>query len=212
MTDKNYITAVCSVKNGTVKINNTFDFTNSLVTSGVDFLKSVYTHYQFNYPKFFKMDGLCKLAFTASELVLKQNNITNTYKPEDIAIIIANRTSSLETDSEHQHAISNKENYFPSPSVFVYTLPNIMIGEIAIRNKITGENSVFIFDKFDAEFMSEYVNSLLNSNKAQCCITGWVDFYDNKYEAFLITVEKKKSALGIENQTEELNKLFITNA
>ncbi len=209
----NYITAVCAIKNGKVMINDKVDFTNNAAGSDVDFLKSVYLHYQVSYPKFYKMDSLCKLAMVASELLIKTNKITERYKSEDIAIVIANSGSSLEVDTEHQKAISDKVNYFPSPAVFVYTLPNILIGEIAIRNKIKGENTFFIFDKFDAEFMSSYVNSLLNSNKEECCITGWVEFYDNNYEAFLITVEKNKEGnLNITNTKEELTKLYINQA
>ncbi len=211
MSTTNYITAVCSVKNGNVGINNKADFTNSSAASSVDFLKSVYTHYQLSYPKFYKMDSLCKLAFLTSELLLKTNKITDTYTAEDIAIITSNCSSSLEIDTEHQKAISNKENYFPSPAVFVYTLPNILIGEIAIRNKIKGENSFFIFNKFDADFMCNYTNSLLNTNKTKCCIAGWVDFYENKYEAFLCTIEKTKQGLCIENNEEQLNKLYTNN-
>ena len=143
---------------------------------------------------------------------MRKNKITEKYKAEDIAIIIANSASSLEVDTEHQKTISNKENYFPSPALFVYTLPNILIGEIAIRNKIKGENSFFIFNKFDAEFMNTYVNSLLNSDKAKCCITGWVDFYENKYEAFLITVEKNKEGICLEHNIENLTKINTNKA
>ncbi len=208
MNNKNYISSVCSIKDGKVRINNKIEFTNTDTCSAVDFFKSVYTHYQMAYPKFYKMDSLCKLAFVASELLIKTNKITHRYKPEDIAIIIANSASSLEIDTEHQKAISDKENYFPSPAVFVYTLPNILIGEIAIRNKIKGENTFFIFDKFDAEFIADYINLLLNSNKAKCCITGWVDFYEGRYEAFLYIVEKHSEHFSIEHTTEQLNKLY----
>ena len=139
---------------------------------------------------------------------MKNNPLTQKYASEDIAIVIANSASSLEIDTEHQRTISDKNNYFPSPSVFVYTLPNIMIGEIAIRNSIKGENSFFIFDKFDADFMSSYINSLMNSNKANCCITGWIEFYENKYEAFLYSVEKEEGHLKIEHTAQELKKLY----
>ncbi|HEY0031066.1 MAG TPA: 3-oxoacyl-ACP synthase, partial [Bacteroidia bacterium] len=146
------------------------------------------------------------LAFAASELLLRNNSLAE-YNKEDIAIIIANSASSLEIDTEHQNTISDKNNYFPSPAVFVYTLPNILIGEIAIRNSIKGENTFFIFDKFDADFMASYIDSLLNSGKAECCITGWVDFYENNYEAFLYTVEKKPGVLTIEHTTEQIKHL-----
>jgi hypothetical protein len=208
MTQKNYITSFCSIKSEKVIINNVVDYSDFTQANATDFLKSAYKHYQLNYPKFYKMDSLCKLAFVNSELLLRSSKIIEKYKSEDIAIVIANSASSLEIDTEHQTTISDKNNYFPSPAVFVYTLPNILIGEIAIRNSIKGENTFFIFDKFDADFMSSYINSLLNTNKAQCCIVGWVDFYENKYESFLYTVEKQPGLLNIEHNEEQLKILY----
>ena len=207
MESKNYITSYCSIKNGKVNVNGKETFSDPSLPS-VDFIKAAYKNFQLNYPKFYKMDHLCKLAFVASDLLLKSNPIMQKYAPEDVSIIIANSASSLEIDTEHQNTISDKNNYFPSPAVFVYTLPNILIGEIAIRNCIKGENTFFIFDKFDADFMSSYTNSLLNGNKAKCCITGWVDFYEDKYEAFLYTVEKEAGELNIEHNLELLKKLY----
>jgi hypothetical protein len=207
MEEKNYITAFCKIKSGEINVNHSITFSDKTAGSS-EFIKAVYKHYQMNYPKFYKMDKLCQLAFTASELLLKENKLTEKYSAEDIAVIISNHSSSLESDTEHQRSIEDKDNHFPSPAVFVYTLPNILIGEIAIRNNIKGENTFFIFDKFDASFMSTYVDSLLNTNKAQCCIGGWVDFFEDKYEAFLYTVEKSKTALSVEHTSEQLNNLY----
>ncbi|MCX6297403.1 MAG: 3-oxoacyl-ACP synthase [Bacteroidetes bacterium] len=207
MENKNYISSYCAAKNGEVIVDHTISYSEKTLLS-VDFIKSVYKHFQFNYPKFYKMDHLCKLAFVTSELLLKSNPVTQKYSSEDIAIIISNSTSSLEIDTEHQNTISDKGNYFPSPAIFVYTLSNILIGEIAIRNSIKGENTFFIFDKFDPVFMSSYINSLLKSGKAKCCITGWVDFYENKYESFLYTVEKEQGTLKIEHTSEQIKKLY----
>ncbi|MBL0329589.1 MAG: 3-oxoacyl-ACP synthase [Bacteroidetes bacterium] len=207
MEQKNYITSYCSIKNGKVNVNGNETFSEASLPAG-EFLKAAYKHFQLNYPKFYKMDALCKLAFVASDILIKANPLVTKYTAEDVSIIIANAASSLEIDTEHQHTISDKNNYFPSPAVFVYTLPNILIGEIAIRNCIKGENTFFIFDKFDADFMSSYTNTLLNGNKAKCCITGWVDFYENSYEAFLYTIEKQADGLNIEHNSVQLNKLY----
>lgn len=209
MSQQNYITSFCSVQTGQVNINHSIAFSEQETLAPVDFLKSVYKHYQFNYAKFYKMDNLCKLAFIASELLLKNNPVTERYNKEDIAIITANSASSMDVDQEHQRTITDKNNYFPSPSAFVYTLPNILIAEIAIKNGIKGENAFFIFDTFNPVFMSEYVNSLLDSGKATCCITGWVDFYDGQYQAFLYTVEKQSGILNTKHSPEALEKLFL---
>jgi 3-oxoacyl-(acyl-carrier-protein) synthase len=189
-------------------VNGETLFTNIPGTSKIDFLKSVYKSAGISYPKLYKMDSLCKLAFIASELLLRSNPLKEKYKEEDIAIVIANSASSLEVDTEHQSTITNMENYFPSPSVFVYTLPNILVGEIAIRNQIKGENTFFIFATFDALFTTSYINSLLNSGKAACCIGGWVDFYEDDYEAFLYTVEKDHETIKLNHNAENINQLF----
>ncbi|MFL5763265.1 MAG: 3-oxoacyl-ACP synthase [Bacteroidia bacterium] len=206
MENRNYITSVCTVKNGKVAVNQNAGFEDAAL-SPVEFIRAAYKNYQLSYPKFYKMDDLCKLAFISSELLLKSNPLAD-YSKEEIAIVIANRASSLEIDTEHQRTISDRSHYFPSPAVFVYTLPNILVGEIAIRNHIKGENTFFIFDKFDAGFMSSYVNSLLNEGRAKCCITGWVDFYENNYEAILYTVEQKKGILSFENDKLQTEQLF----
>jgi hypothetical protein len=83
-------------------------------------------------------------------------------------------------------------NDLPSPALFVYTLPNITIGEISIRNNFKGENAFFIFEQFDAGFIGQYVSSLLNNNNLQVCICGWVELLKEEYKAALFLVEKVK--------------------
>src|SRR5690606_9811213 len=104
--------------------------------------KQVYKENNSAYPKFFKMDNLCKLAFLASEFLLEDSKIGSTTQ-ENMGIVLSNKSSSLNTDRKHQATINDKDNYFPSPALFVYTLPNIMIGEISIRHQIKGENVFF---------------------------------------------------------------------
>jgi hypothetical protein len=209
MNEHHHITSFCSIKAGQVNINHSIAFSEQETLPPLEFLRSTYKHYQLNYAKFYKMDNLCKLAFLAAELLLKNNRVTEKYKNEDIAIIVANSASSMDIDQEHQQSITDKNNYFPSPSAFVYTLPNILIAEIAIKNGIKGENAFFIFDTFNAHFMSEYVNSLLNTGKATCCIAGWVDFYEGYYHAFLYTVENQSGILNTKHTPEALEKLFL---
>jgi hypothetical protein len=155
------------------------------------------------------MDALSKLGFLTSELLLRNNKVTDYYKPSEIALLLSNRSSSLETDTEHQKMISDTENYFPSPAVFVYTLPNIVAGEIAIRNGIRGENSFLIFDKFDARFMAEQTESMLESGRAGCCICGWVEYFEGNMHSFLYTVEHQPGVLGEAHNSQNLTKLFL---
>ena len=168
-----------------------------------NFIKSAYKYLETSYSKFFKMDNLSKLAFLAADVLLKQESLSE--EENNIALIFSNKASSLDTDRKHQKSIENQDKYFPSPAVFVYTLPNICLGEISIKHKLYSENSFFIFDRFNAEHLYLYANNLLQKNKAEKVLCGWVDFDENSYEAFLYLVENKG---GIVHNTEEINRLY----
>jgi 3-oxoacyl-(acyl-carrier-protein) synthase len=184
---------------------------NSDAFSFGKFTKAIYTQQNMNYPKFYKMDNLSKLAFIASELLLKNKNIIEKYKPEEISIIISNRSSSLNTDFKYQESISDRENYFPSPSVFVYTLANVMIGEVCIRHNIKGENTVFIHENFDVDFLKNYIEILFKTNKTKLAITGRIeyDFPSEKHEAVLYLIENKENATLNFNKIN-INKIYNT--
>ena len=137
------------------------------------------------------MDNMSKLAFLSSEILLKSTQITKKYKSDEIAVILSSGSSSLQTDFNYQQTINDRDNYFPSPSIFVYTLPNVMAGEICIRNNIKGENTVFISEKFDKEFLFSYVDILLRSGRVKACITGRIEYNypSGNYEAELYLLE-----------------------
>lgn len=149
------------------------------------------------------MDNLSKLAFLAAEILLKAENLNET--ENNIALIFSNKAASLDTDRKHQATIENPEEYFPSPAVFVYTLPNICLGEISIKHKLYSENSFFIFDCFNATHLYLYTNNLLKNRKAESVLCGWVDFDENNYDAFLYLVGNDG---GIEHKSEEINSLY----
>jgi len=113
------------------------------------------------------------------------------YPGEEIGIILENGSSSLEYDLKHMESIRDRNNYFPSPSVFVYTIPNIMAAEIAIRHKVKGENAVFILEQFDPGFIHHYVSQLFRNQQVSCCLSGWVECYGDHYQAFLFIVEQE---------------------
>ena len=108
---------------------------------GETLLVALYRKYVGDYPKFFKMDTLCRLGFIAAEMLLKQSDISC----QPSAVILANRSASIKNDKDYLATIT-EGNYYPSPSLFVYTLPNIVTGEIAIRHHIQGETSFYILD------------------------------------------------------------------
>lgn len=200
--NKHNIQSYIKIENNEIVLNGTSVFKIE-PTDFADFAKQAYRNFEMQYPKFFKMDALSKLAFLGSELLLSP--ITSDEKENNIALVLANKSSSLDTDVKYQESISDKENYFPSPAVFVYTLPNICLGEISIRHQLKSENSFFIFDAFNGEFLSNYSSILLNTNKADLVLCGWTEFFNDNYKAFLCII----SAAENENyKNENINTLY----
>ncbi len=159
--------------------------------NGIKMLNDAYRRYVNDYPKFFKMDGLCKLGFLASELLLKNLDEERFVTREDRAVVLFNRSGSIEADHHYQSTISDAENFFPSPSVFVYTLPNIVTGEIAIRNKYVGETSFYVLDHFDEETFQKMVEAAFSDDCTTSILTGWVDYFDHShFEANIKLVSK----------------------
>lgn len=172
-------------------------------------IRAFYKSLEINYPAFYKMDDLSKLGFCAAELLLKDKDLETFYTPQEIGILLSNENSCLDTDHNYFDTIKDQENYFPSPAVFVYTLPNIVIGEISIRHKIQGENIFFIHPEFDPEFMVNYANSLLKSKSLKAVLVGWVEFYEDKYEAFMYFAGSQKSETDtLEHTVDTIKKIY----
>lgn len=187
MENKTHITSWCNIQNEKIVHDNQIIF-GSESTDFAGFSKSAYKSLGVDYPKFFKMDALSKLAFLGAELLLPATSGSIT--ENDTALLLANRSSSLDTDVKYQESIADKDNYFPSPAVFVYTLPNICLGEISIRHQLKSENSFFIFDAFNPEFMASYADVLIATGKAEKVLCGWTELFGNDYRAFLYLVGK----------------------
>ena len=168
------------------------------------FLASIYQHLALNYPKFYKMDNLSKLGWLAAEILLNDSFNAATYQPEEIGIILANATSSLDDDLRYFDTIKD----IPSPALFVYTLPNIVIGEICIRHNFKGEHAFFIQEEFDVDFIEKQVNYLLNKNLLQAVICGWVDVLDQDYKATLFLVENTKGSNAVLFSAKNMGVIF----
>jgi hypothetical protein len=200
--NKTYIKSFCTIQNNEIILNGETVFSTE-PTVFSDFSKKVYQHLEMNYPKFFKMDNLSKLAFLGAELLLQPESDVS--KENNTALVFANKSSSLDTDVKYQNSISDSENYYPSPAVFVYTLPNICLGEISIKHHLKSENSFFIFADYNPVFMEKYSSILLQTQKADKVLCGWVEYYNEYYKAFLYLVDTQGE---LEQSQELLKKLY----
>lgn len=147
------------------------------------FSKSIYENLGIAYPKFHKMDKLSKLAFLSAEFLLKNEESKN------IAIVLANSSSSLDTDMNYQNSINDQSAYYPTPATFVYTLPNICVGEICIRHGLHTENTFFVFPQYDESFIRNYAHQLLRSGKAEKVLCGWVEVLGEKYHSKIFLIQ-----------------------
>lgn len=140
---------------------------------GEAMLTELYRRYVGDYPKFYKMDVLSKLAFISSELLLKAEGRTR-QETEERAVILFNASSSIVADKLFLSTIEDG-NYYPSPSHFVYTLPNITTGEIAIRNGYHAETSFYILPEKSDRQMDDIVESTFADGSVRSVICGWID-------------------------------------
>jgi len=193
----------CHIKNNSIFVDGKLLFSDKETEGLKPFTKSVYRFLKPSYAKFFKMDEISKLGFLAAEVLLSDIDVS-AYNEEDIAIILSNSHSTIVTDQNHQLTVEDYNNFFPSPSVFVYTLPNIMIGEISIRHKFGGENAFFIVENFNAELITNHINSLFLTHKSKAFIGGWINQSENDYEAFLYWVSGNGN---IPHNAFEINRL-----
>lgn len=144
------------------------------------------------------MDAVNKLGWIAAEYLLNTVDLSSIPK-ENIGVVLANRSGSLDVDERFLESTRT----VASPALFVYTLPNIVIGEICIRHGIKGENTFFVAENFDIPFLKSYTEQLFESEAVDACIIGWVEQYHNEYEAALYLIQKTptdpKNPFTVEN-------------
>jgi hypothetical protein len=195
------ISASCLISSNKVFLDGQVIFEHP--GSAGTFLDKTYVYFEIAYPKFHKMDNLCKLGFLAAEILLKGRSHEKKYGESETGLILSNSHASLDVDLKYVKTIPSGA----SPSLFVYTLPNIVIGEISIRHHFKGENAFFVFKHFDGKFMADYVLGLFENNLIKSCICGWVDFLKEDYRAILFLVETDDLENTMPFNAENLNKL-----
>jgi hypothetical protein len=134
---------------------------------------SMYRELGCSYPKFFKMDALSKWAWLGAEALLRTEAGWR-YEATDlqnVGLVIATLDGCLEADKRYAESMET----IASPALFVYTLPNIMLGEICIRHGFKGEQLCLVADEFDAESLQFQAQDLLRNRHLNHCLFGWAD-------------------------------------
>ncbi|MDR1747065.1 MAG: hypothetical protein LBR49_07330 [Tannerella sp.] len=172
--EKIYIKQYVRIRNDYVRRDGEDIFAFSEKPGHVEnLLLALYEKLDPDYRKFFKMDTLSKAGFLAAEMLF--GDCDREQPKEDTGVILFNSASSLIADNAYYETIRDQENYFPSPAIFVYTLPNIVTGEIAIRHKIHGETSFYVLPRFQAENMVEIIQNSIFAAGMKQALVGWIE-------------------------------------
>lgn len=137
-------------------------------------LTAIYRKIGVDYPKFFKMDAFSKTGVLLSDLLFYQQN---SQKVNDVknkgAVIVFSISGTYQTDVKFENTISDAQNFFPSPAIFVYTLPNIVTGEIALRHGMHGETAYYSTQKFNPAQIESIVSDAIPNDS--CVFVAWID-------------------------------------
>lgn len=192
----------------TIKIDTQVAVRNGITLSAaVESPEALYRDLGCSYPKFFKMDLLCKWAWVAAEALL-QSAQTSCYEGLDktkIAVVLSTSHGCLDVDRRYRQSMQG----IPSPALFVYTLSNIMLGEICIRHGFQGEQACLVNDTLDADELCFWVNDLLQHRDMDACLCGWVDVSDKRQQVTLFWLSKEEGGLAF---APEVVRLLHQNA
>ncbi|HNW16525.1 MAG TPA: 3-oxoacyl-ACP synthase [bacterium] len=171
----------CRISNDTVEVDGKTVLKTTETPGTSKQFKEIYLSLNIDYPKFYKMDMLSKLAFLAVEFIKNEG-----FSEKDTAIIMTNANSTLDVDLKYTKSI-DPDNYFPNPAFFVYTLPNVMIGEISIRHNLKGESVFVSTENKDLELLENIAKTLEFKN----CIAGFIEYEnENNFEADIIFLKE----------------------
>jgi hypothetical protein len=184
------IVSYCRITDKTLLLNGNIIPVVCSDKGKTSWLDDIYRSSGVEYPKFFKMDNLCKAGFLAAELICKEV----LHDKNDAAIVCFNKSSSLVDDTIYQQTICDRNNYYPSPSVFVYTLANIVTGEIAIRNKIMGESSFYITENFSPVQIHDVIMDVFQDDLVNHLLCGWTEYSYNHCDVLMMYVKRNSQS------------------
>ncbi|MGI4862377.1 MAG: hypothetical protein ACRYFZ_00525 [Janthinobacterium lividum] len=196
----------CSIQSGTIQVDGADVFAGPTDDFG-GFATAAFRALASEYPKFYKMDNLAKLGFLAAEYLLGSQRLSAPSGPSRTGIVLANATSSLDTDLRYE---TQRRQGLASPALFVYTLPNIVVGELCIRHGITGENLLFITERYNPAAQVAYVANLFAHQRIDRCLGGWLDFFDHHYRAFFYLVGPSPESALPDYTAASVEALFTT--
>lgn len=170
--------ATVEINAGEVLVNDSVVFSDKSADFGT-FIREAFKSRGENNMKFYKMDDLCKLGYVAAAWLLDGIE----FGEEECGMVLSGKYGCLDTDMKHQQIIDKDGDAASSPAVFVYTLPNVVAGEISIRHHIKGENTWFWSDDRTMSDLKHYASLMAGASDLRYCIIGHLDFLNGEYFA-----------------------------
>lgn len=170
--------ATVEINAGEVLVNDSVVFSDKSADFGT-FIREAFKSRGENNMKFYKMDDLCKLGYVAAAWLLDGIE----FGEEECGMVLSGKYGCLDTDMKHQQIIDKEGDAASSPAVFVYTLPNVVAGEISIRHHIKGENTWFWSDERTMSDLKHYASLMAGASDLRYCIIGHLDFLNGEYFA-----------------------------
>lgn len=170
--------ATVEINAGEVLVNDSVVFSDKSADFGT-FIREAFKSRGENNMKFYKMDDLCKLGYVAAAWLLDGVE----FGEEECGMVLSGKYGCLDTDMKHQKIIDKEGDAASSPAVFVYTLPNVVAGEISIRHHIKGENTWFWSDDRTMSDLKHYASLMAGASDLRYCIIGHLDFLNGEYFA-----------------------------
>lgn len=170
--------ATVGINAGEVLVNDSVVFSDKSADFGT-FIREAFKSRGENNMKFYKMDDLCKLGYVAAAWLLDGVE----FGEEECGMVLSGKYGCLDTDMKHQKIIDKEGDAASSPAVFVYTLPNVVAGEISIRHHIKGENTWFWSDDRTMSDLKHYASLMAGASDLRYCIIGHLDFLNGEYFA-----------------------------
>jgi hypothetical protein len=127
------------------------------------------------------VDDTGLLALAATAVLVAQLPDWTDLPRERIAMVFSSREGCRQTDLNFINSVATH----PSARLFVQTLPNIAMGQVANYFAIRGENTWLMQAERDRQQLLEQVELLLTLTPAIYCLAGWVECNAQKLEAKL---------------------------
>lgn len=89
-----------------------------------------------------RMDHYSKLGLAAISYAMQDAGMDNWSQKRHVGIIVATEFGCLNTDIDYFDTVMLQDGIGASPALFSYTLPNVFLGEAAIRFGLTGPTFV----------------------------------------------------------------------